>query len=254
MANNRYRGIGSYILITFLRNADRVKVACLAQLVNVIAPIMTRKGGGTWAQTIYWPFFHASKYGRGTALRAIVDTPTYDCADYERVPLIDATATMDDEGGVTVFCVNRDPSEDFCLDLNLRAFGNLTLKEHILLHHDDTKAVNTEDNPMNVAPQAGPGGIVDSGDAGADLMDISVWHKLNHPVFTTDAEKGLFGPGHNTFFTDEAGDVYTSYHARPYDEIIGDPLYDPNRHCFIMRVSFENGLPVFSSDNQLFQQ
>ena len=91
-------------------------------------------------------------------------------------------------------------------------------------------------------------------DADADLMDISAWHKVNHPVFTTDAGKGLFGPGHNTFFTDASGEVYTSYHARPYDEIIGDPLYDPNRHCFIMRVPFENCLPVFSSDNQLFQQ
>ena len=43
------------MLITFLRNADRVKIACMAQLVNVIAPIMTRPGGGAWAQTIYWP-------------------------------------------------------------------------------------------------------------------------------------------------------------------------------------------------------
>lgn len=91
-------------------------------------------------------------------------------------------------------------------------------------------------------------------DANADLMDISAWHKLNHPVLTTDAEKGLFGPGHNTFFTDAAGEVYTSYHARPYDEIIGDPLYDPNRHCYIMRILFEDGMPVFSPDNQLYQQ
>ena len=154
-----------------------MKVACLAQLVNVIAPIMTRNGGGCWAQTIYWPFFHASKYGRGTALRAIVDTPTYDCADYERVPLIDATATLDDEGNVTVFCVNRDPAEDFCLDLDLRAFGDLTLKEHILLHHDDTKAVNTEDNPCNVAPKAGPGGAVDGGRAQVKIPALS-WNVL----------------------------------------------------------------------------
>ena len=87
-----------------------------------------------------------------------------------------------------------------------------------------------------------------------DLMDISAWHKLNHPVLTTDAARGLYGPGHNTFFTDEDGQVYTSYHARPYDEIVGDPLYDPNRHCFIMKVDFVDGLPVFSTDNQLFQK
>ena len=85
-------------------------------------------------------------------------------------------------------------------------------------------------------------------DANADLMDISSWHKLNHPVYTTDVERGLFGPGHNTFFTDETGEVYTSYHARQYDEIIGDPLYDPNRHCYIMRVSFEDNLLIFNKD------
>ena len=90
-------------------------------------------------------------------------------------------------------------------------------------------------------------------EADADLMDISAWHKLNRPVYATDADRGLYGPGHNTFFTDADGQVYTSYHARQYDEIIGDPLYDPNRHCFIMKVPFVDGLPVFSSDNQLFQ-
>lgn len=90
-------------------------------------------------------------------------------------------------------------------------------------------------------------------DADADLMDISAWHKVNHPVYTTNAERGLYGPGHNTFFTDEQGEVYTSYHARPYDRIIGNPLYDPNRHAFVMRVPFADGMPVFDSDNQLFQ-
>lgn len=91
-------------------------------------------------------------------------------------------------------------------------------------------------------------------EAGADLMDISAWHKSNRPVLTTDAQKGLYGPGHNTFFTDEQGEVFTAYHARPYDEIIGDPLYDPNRHCFIMKVPFQNGMPVFSADNQMYQK
>jgi Alpha-L-arabinofuranosidase len=94
-----------------------------------------------------------------------VDTPVYDCADYEGVPLVDATATLGDDGSVTVFCVNRDMKEDFSLDLDLRSFGKLRLAEHILLHHDDVKAVNTEENPGNVAPSAGPGGTVDEGKA-----------------------------------------------------------------------------------------
>ena len=165
------------ILITFLRNADRVKIACLAQLVNVIAPIMTRNGGGCWAQTTYWPLLHASKYGRGTALRAIVDSPVYDCRDFEAVPTIDATATLGDDGSVTVFCVNRDLQEDFKLEIDLRAFGKLRFEKHILLHHDDVKAVNTEENPDNVSPAAGPGGEMDSGRAAIRVPALS-WNVI----------------------------------------------------------------------------
>ena len=154
--------VGS-MLITFLRHADRVKVACLAQLVNVIAPIMTRNGGGVWAQTIYWPLMQASAYGRGTALRPLISSPVYDCSDYEKVPLVDATATLGDDGSVTIFAVNRDMKEDILLDADLRAFGDLKIVEHSVLHHDDVKAVNTEENPDNVRPAAGNGGTLDGG-------------------------------------------------------------------------------------------
>ena len=147
--------VGS-MLLTLIRNADRVKIACLAQLVNVIAPIMTRNGGGCWAQTTYYPFQHASQYGRGIALKAIVQSPVYDCADYENVPVIDTAATLADNGSVTVFCVNRDLAEDCLLDLDLRSFGDMELEEHIVLHHDDVKAVNTEDCPDRVVPHSMP--------------------------------------------------------------------------------------------------
>ena len=154
--------VGS-MLITLLRNADRVKVACMAQLVNVIAPIMTRNGGGAWAQTIYWPLMHASKYGRGTALRPIVQSPVYDCSDYSDVPLLDATAVMNDDGSVTIFAVNRDLKEDIELTCDLRAFGDLKPFEHIILHHDDVKATNTEDEPDKVTPFTGENGRMDGG-------------------------------------------------------------------------------------------
>ena len=168
--------VGS-MLNTLLRNADRVKVACLAQLVNVIAPIMTRNGGGCWAQTTYYPFMHASKYGRGTSLKAIVDSPVYDCSDYESVPTIDTAATLADDGSVTVFCVNRDLTEDCLLDLDLRSFGDLRMVEHIVLHHDDVKAVNMEENPFNVAPTTVPVSAVDSGRAAISIPPLS-WNVL----------------------------------------------------------------------------
>jgi len=165
------------MLITFLKNADRVKVACMAQLVNVIAPIMTRNGGGVWAQTIYWPLMHASKYGRGTALRPIVASPTYDCTDYEKVPLVDATATLADDGSVTIFAVNRDMNEAIELDCDMRAFGDLRVVEHIVLHHDDVKAINTENNPDNVVPAQGKGGVMDGGKLNIVLPALS-WNVI----------------------------------------------------------------------------
>ena len=165
------------ILITFLKNADRVKVACLAQLVNVIAPIMTRNGGGVWAQTIFYPMMHASRYGRGTALRPIVTSPVYDCKDYERVPLVDAAATLGDDGSLTVFAINRSMDEDIELDFDLRAFGDLKAQEHIVLHHDDVKAVNTEANPDNVVPAPGTPVKIDGGKASVVLPALS-WNVM----------------------------------------------------------------------------
>ena len=168
--------VGS-MLITFLRNADRVKVACLAQLVNVIAPIMTRNGGGVWAQTIFYPMMHASRFGRGTALRPIVSSPVYDCRDYEGVPLADAAATLGDDGSLTIFAVNRSLSEDITLDCDLRAFGPLKPVEHIVLHHDDVKAVNTEANPNEVVPAAGTPVSIDGGKASVVLPALS-WNVI----------------------------------------------------------------------------
>ena len=138
---------------------------------------MTRNGGGVWAQTIYWPLMHASKYGRGTALRPIVESPAYDCTDYEKVPLVDAAATLADDGSVTIFAVNRDMNEPIELDCDMRAFGGLKIAEHIVLHHDDVKAINTEANPDNVVPANGNGGVIDGGRLNIVLPTLS-WNVI----------------------------------------------------------------------------
>ena len=168
--------VGS-MLITFLRNADRVKIACMAQLVNVIAPIMTRNGGGAWAQTIYWPLLHASQYGRGTALRAVVDTPVYDCKDYEAVPELDATATLGEDGSVTIFAVNRSLEEGMELTVDLRDFSGLSTVSHEVLVHEDVKAINTEENPNNVSPRAIPGGKLEGGRLVIEIPRLS-WNVI----------------------------------------------------------------------------
>ena len=84
-------------------------------------------------------------------------------------------------------------------------------------------------------------------DENADLLDPGVWTKLRYPVLKTEEEKGIYGPGHNSFVKAEDGETdLCVYHARQYDEIIGDPLYDANRHTMLMRVTFdEKGFPVF---------
>ena len=120
---------------------------------------------------------HASKYGRGTALRPVVNSPLYDCSDYTDVPLVDATATLGDDGSVTIFAVNRDLKEDIALEADLRAFGELKVLEHIVLHHDDVKAVNTEENPDNVTPHAGKGGQLDGGHLNVVLPSLS-WNVI----------------------------------------------------------------------------
>ncbi len=89
-------------------------------------------------------------------------------------------------------------------------------------------------------------------DADSDLLDPRSWEKDRYPVLSSKEELGMYGPGHNTFFKGEDGEDYTSYHCRTYDEIVGDPLYDPNRHCYVMKVLYDkSGRPVFDIKNNV---
>ena len=100
------------LLIALLRHADRVTVACLAQLVNVIAPIMTEPGGPAWRQTTFYPFAQAAGYGRGGCCASRCDSPTYDTARLRRGAAAARHRRHDDEtGDVTVFAVNRGQTD-----------------------------------------------------------------------------------------------------------------------------------------------
>jgi alpha-N-arabinofuranosidase len=141
------------LLITLLKHSDRVKIACLAQLVNVIAPIMTNNNGGAWAQTIYYPFMHAAKYGRGLALQPVINCDKYDSKDFTDVPYLEAIGIYnEEEQEVTVFAVNRSLEENIELSIDLRDFKKVSLIEHIVLENDDLKAVNTEAKQNTVIP------------------------------------------------------------------------------------------------------
>ena len=135
------------MLITLMKHSDRVKIACMAQLVNVIAPIMTEENGPAWCQTIYYPLLHASKYGRGIALQPVLTSTKHDTIDFTDVTDVESIAVWNDEKDeVTVFAVNRSLSDDIILDLDLRSFGDYRLAEHIVLENPDMKAVNTAEH------------------------------------------------------------------------------------------------------------
>lgn len=138
------------MLTTLQNNCDRVKIACLAQLVNVIAPIMTEKDGGAWKQTIYYPYMYASLYGNGNALRVNVECDSYTSSDDLTVPYLCTSVTNDTEKGqITVFAVNRSLSED--MELSIEGLDGYTLTEHIELYSDDMDAKNSAEC-CNIAP------------------------------------------------------------------------------------------------------
>ncbi len=142
------------MMITLLRHADRVKMACMAQLVNVIAPIMTKTGGKAWRQTIFYPYLHGSRYGRGIALDVQVKSPTYDDVTFDAVPYLEAVATWDEEHeSITIFGVNRNLEAMLPLEADLRAFPGYSVVEHITMTHSDLKATNTAEHPDNVTPR-----------------------------------------------------------------------------------------------------
>jgi alpha-L-arabinofuranosidase len=117
------------LLISLLNNVDRVSVACQAQLVNVIAPIMTKHGGPSWRQTIFHPFAETSRRARGTSLIVATQIASMPTARYGDVPALGVAASHDpDTSSVSIFLVNRSES---AIDVDLRheAFGALKIED-----------------------------------------------------------------------------------------------------------------------------
>lgn len=144
------------LAITLLNNSDRVKIACLAQLVNTIAPIFTEKDGRIIKQSIYYPFRDISKFGRGTVLKPIVIAPAIETSYGDATMLPTSVVYNEEAGELNVFCVNISEEEDLLLNMDLRSFGDLEMVEHIILNGDDLHAVNTFDQPDIVKPSKFP--------------------------------------------------------------------------------------------------
>jgi alpha-N-arabinofuranosidase len=143
------------LLITLMQHADRVRSASLAQLVNVIGPIMTEPGGPAWRQTTFFPFALTSRLAGARVRPIAVESATFDSARFGAVPAVNAVATLDDDG-VGVFVVNRSTTvaTEVRLDLSSIAAGRrLAVTEAHLLHDDDADAANTLADPERVAPR-----------------------------------------------------------------------------------------------------
>lgn len=140
------------MMMSIVRRADRIKIACQSLLVNTGPLIIAKAGAPAWRNAIFYPFLHVSRYGRGMVLQTVVETPTYGTEEFESVPYLDLMAVHDEEGGhLTFFAVNRSP-EAMPVELDIRDFGSVVMEEHIEMRHDDLDAANTMDCPDRVVP------------------------------------------------------------------------------------------------------
>ncbi len=132
------------LLMTLLKHSDRVTSASLAQLVNVIAPIMTEPGGPAWRQTTFWPFSTTVQLAKGEVLRPTVASPSYDTARYGGAPFVDSVATYDEESGrAAVFLMNRNMQESVDVEIDVRGIRRLERASAVSLHDEDVYAKNT---------------------------------------------------------------------------------------------------------------
>jgi alpha-N-arabinofuranosidase len=142
------------LLITLLRHADRVAIACQAQLVNVIAPIRTEPGGPAWRQTIFHPFAQTARLAQGEVLQLSLVAPTYPTVKHGDVDVLDATATWDeDTGALSVFAVNRSTSEPLEVSMALTSLDAREVVEAMVLSEDDPYVANTQEHPDRVRPR-----------------------------------------------------------------------------------------------------
>ncbi|MCO6558978.1 MAG: alpha-L-arabinofuranosidase [Bifidobacterium sp.] len=172
------------LLITLLKNADRVRAASLAQLVNVIAPIMTEPGGAAWRQTTFYPFsITASLAKGGTVLEPNLESSQISTPKYGQVDGVNAVALRGADGSVSVFAVNRslDTPSEFSVRLPRGLHGRSGLKlETQMLHDEDINARNTLQQQERVVPRANETAELDaqSGEVKLTLPPVS-WASIH---------------------------------------------------------------------------
>jgi alpha-N-arabinofuranosidase len=149
-------------LNAFIRRADVVKVACIAQIVNVIAPILTRTDG-LLLQSIYYPFVMMAEQARGKSLRPVLDCPTYQAGERGETPVLDVSTTLSEGGELSVFIVNRSQTEAVTLTISVADARATEITGARSLSGTDPKAANSWDNPDAVKPAAATARVTEDG-------------------------------------------------------------------------------------------
>jgi alpha-N-arabinofuranosidase len=145
--------VAAQYLMAFIRRADVVKVACLAQIVNVIAPILTRPDG-VLIQSIYHPIAQIARLAHGQSLVTLVDSTKYRAGERGDVAALDAAASYDPATGhLAAFLVNRDPARALTATVRLADVAVDSVSA-TLLGGVDVKAANTWETPNAVSPKA----------------------------------------------------------------------------------------------------
>ena len=149
-------------LNAFVRRADVVKIACIAQIVNVIAPLLTT-ASGLLVQSIYYPFALMAQHTKGKSLRPVLDAPTYAAGIRGQVPILDVSSSLDEDGSLAVFVVNRSQQEAVTLDVALADAKATRVLGLDILAGTDPKAANTWDNPNVLVPKEGHAALTETG-------------------------------------------------------------------------------------------
>lgn len=165
------------MLLSILRHADRIKIACQSLLVNTIPLILTVKGKDAWRNPTYYTLQQVSKYGRGSVLRSVINGPTYGVDFDPNVQGVDQIIILnEDTSELTVFCINR--LEDYIeLEVSVKEQILDDLIEHLVMTNDDLTIINSISNQTALVPEVQDGSCVTNSTIHAALQPYS-WNMI----------------------------------------------------------------------------
>jgi alpha-L-arabinofuranosidase len=165
--------VGS-LLISLLKHADRVRSAALAQLVNVIAPIVTEPEGEAWRQTIFFPFALTSRLAVGEALTVGLTSDSHETEAYGKVNTVDGVATRDAATGRSaIFLVNRALDAAASVTIDVSRLGDVSIEETHTLADNDIYARNTHEDQQRVQVSPNATARIANGQLTVELPAVS---------------------------------------------------------------------------------